>query len=141
MIDRRDLELYLELDSSFADTSILNGVMAKISSDGLRIVPLSSATDVPDGIIHDPQDRDVFGQPHATLVLLGAPYQVRFSLGATPSGVTVKTKLALNSDGTLKKAANTAGEVVVGEALEVVASTNPNQRVKGRMYAVAQIKA
>lgn len=141
MIDSRDLELNLELDSSFEDTSILNGVMAKLSADGKRIVPLSSATDVPDGIIHDPQDRTVFGTPRATLVLFGAPYKVRFNLGTTPTGVTVKVKLAVKADGTVGKAVGTAGEVVVGEALEVVGSTNSNQRVLGKLYAKPEIKA
>lgn len=136
MIVSKDLEICLPLSNSFTDTDNLDGIAGKISADGKSIEPVASATDMPDGIISQPQGRGEFGQrATATLVLWGAPYKVRLNLGDKPAGVTVKTVLAMQADGTFAKAVGTAGEITVGYALEPVVSAVRGQRVTSKLYA------
>lgn len=140
MIVAKDLEICLPLGSGFNTTDNLDGVAGKLSADGKSIEPVTSATDMPDGIISQPQGREQFGQrATATLVLWGAPYKIRLNLGSKPTGVTVKTPLAMQADGTFAKAAGTAGEITVGFALEPVVSAVSGQRVTSKLYAEPKV--
>lgn len=140
MIVSKDLEICLPLSSSFTTTDNLDGVAGKLSADGKSIEPVASATDMPDGIISQPQGREQFGQrATATLVLWGAPYKIRLNLGSKPTGVTIKTELAMQADGTFAKAAGTAGEITVGFALESVVSAVSDQRVTAKVYAEPKV--
>lgn len=128
------LKLQVILDKSFAKTGNLDGVYAKLAADGKTALPITSATDKPDGILSNPESREDLGPDAvatATLVLMGAPYKLRINTGDTPAGIGVNTKLALKADGTVKAATGEAGEIIVGYALEAVTSASSNQRVAG----------
>lgn len=97
------------------DTS--EGKFATLSADGQTMSLVTSATDIPDGVVSNPDGRDGADGNGGDLILMSHPGIVQVRLNETPGTIETGTELALCADGTVKAATGTAGEVIVARSL------------------------
>lgn len=93
------------------------GKFAKLSGDGQTMSLVTSDSDIPDGVVSNPDGRDGTDGNGGDLILQSHPGIVQVRLNETPGTIETGTELALCTDATVKAATGTAGEVVVAKSM------------------------
>lgn len=93
------------------------GKFARLSADGQTMSLVTSASDIPDGVVSNPDGRDGADGNGGDLILQSHPGIVQVRLNDTPGTIETGTKLALCADATVKAAVGAAGEVIVAKSL------------------------
>lgn len=93
------------------------GKFAKLSADGQTMSLVTSASDIPDGVVSNPDGRDGADGNGGDLILQSHPGIVQVRLNDTPGTIETRTELVLCADATVKAATGAAGEVVVAKSL------------------------
>ena len=103
--------------SGATGTDKSEGKLVKASADGKTMSLLTSASDIPDGVVSNPDGRDGADGNGGDLILQSHPGIVQARLNETPGTIETGTDLALCADATVKAATGAAGEVVVARSL------------------------
>ena len=98
--------------SGATGTDKSEGKLVKASADGKTMSLLTSASDIPDGVVSNPDGRD-----GGDLVRMSHPGIVQVRLNATPGAIEDGTDLVACADATVKAATGAAGEVVVAKSV------------------------
>lgn len=93
------------------------GKFATLSTDGQTMSLVTSASDIPDGVVSNPDGRDGADGNGGDLVLQSHPGIVQVRLNDTPGTIETCTELVLCADATVKAATGAAGEVVVAKSM------------------------
>lgn len=93
------------------------GKFAKLSTDSQTMSLVTAATDIPDGVVSNPDGRDGADGNGGDLILQSHPGIVQVRLNDAPGTIEVGTDLVLCADATVKAATAVAGEVVVARSL------------------------
>lgn len=93
------------------------GKFAVLSADGQTMSLVTSASDIPDGVVSNPDGRDGTDGNGGDLIISSHPGIVQVRLNDTPGTIETRTELALCADATVKAATGAAGEVVVAKSV------------------------
>lgn len=93
------------------------GKFAKLSDDGQTMSLVTSAADIPDGVVSNPDGRDGTDGNGGDLILQSHPGIIQVRLNETPGTIKTGTYLALCADATVKAATDTGGELIVAQSL------------------------
>lgn len=99
------------------DTDKSEGKFAKLSADGQTMSLVTSASDIPDGVVSNPDGRDGTDGNGGDLILMSHPGIVQVRLNNTPGTIETGTYLVLCADATVKAATGTAGELIVAQSM------------------------
>lgn len=93
------------------------GKFAQLSDDGQTMSLVTSASDIPDGVVSNPDGRDGADGNGGDLILQSHPGIIQVRLNETPGTIKTGTYLALCADATVKAATGSAGELIVAQSL------------------------
>ncbi len=103
--------------SGTTGTDKSEGKLVKADADGQTMSLVTSATDIPDGVVSNPDGRDGTDGNGGDLVRMNHPGIVQVRLNGTPGTIEDGTDLVACADATVKAATGTAGEVVVAKSV------------------------
>lgn len=99
---------------------------------------------MPHGVISEPdgQLRSMLGnRTGASIILWSSQSIVQAQLGTDPGTIKMNTPLKRNADGTVSASSETAGDLIVGYAVQDVATTKAGQLINVIMCKPYKVEA
>ena len=118
------------------------GKFASINAAGE--IALEDNDTMPHGVISEPdgQLRSMLGnRTGASIILWSSQSIVQAQLGTDPGTIKMNTPLKRNADGTVSASSETAGDLIVGYAVQDVATTKAGQLINVIMCKPYKVEA
>lgn len=123
MIKRDTLLLRLDWAPGQIGTDKAEGKFVTISEDGKTASQITSASTKPNAVVVETDGRDGARGNGCVVALFGLSGVVTARCIATPGLIKFDSPLAMTADGSVKLAANTAGEITVARSVQIVSGT------------------